>query len=309
MKPMPARGPGISLLVRILVPIVLLAVIWALADTDETLRRLGNVHWGWAGAAVAGVSLQTILSTMRWQWVSNSLGAPLSYRFAVGEYYLSQLVNQSVPGGVVGDAARAVRARSSGGLSRAAQAVIIDRMIGQISLWSVLAAAMIVAVATPEGIAWPLDRRAMAIALGLAIALGAAGLWLWRSRSATARHLGAAIYEAVLAPDIRWRQLGLALAIVGVNLASFAFAAAATGTSLSLEATLTLVPLILSAMLIPATIAGWGFREGAAAALFPLAGASASAGFAASLLFGLVMLVASLPGLAVLIGKRGAVTP
>jgi hypothetical protein len=73
---------------------------------------------------------------------------------------------------------------------------------------------------------------------------------------------------------------------------------------LSAEAIMVLVPLILSAMLIPATIGGWGFREGAAAALFPLAGASASAGFATSVAFGLVILAASLPGLPVLLQAR-----
>jgi hypothetical protein len=50
-------------------------------------------------------------------------------------------------------------------------------------------------------------------------------------------------------------------------------------------------------MLIPLTISGWGVREGAAAALFPLAGTTASEGFAASVAFGLVLLVAVLPGL------------
>ncbi|MEM7718492.1 MAG: UPF0104 family protein, partial [Pseudomonadota bacterium] len=50
---------------------------------------------------------------------------------------------------------------------------------------------------------------------------------------------------------------------------------------------------------IPVSISGWGFREGAAAALFPLAGASASDGLASSVAFGLTFLVVALPGVIV----------
>ena len=66
-----------------------------------------------------------------------------------------------------------------------------------------------------------------------------------------------------------------------------------------MSAVLTLVPLVLLTMLIPITISGWGLREGAAAALLPVAGAAASASLAASVTFGLVALVAVLPGAAV----------
>jgi len=58
----------------------------------------------------------------------------------------------------------------------------------------------------------------------------------------------------------------------------------------------TLIPLILTAMLIPLSVAGWGWREGAAAALFPLAGAAPDAGLAASAAFGALMLAAAMPG-------------
>ena len=83
-------------------------------------------------------------------------------------------------------------------------------------------------------------------------------------------------------------------------LVAFWASAAAVGLSLSFAAVVTLVPLILLAMLIPITISGWGLREGAAAALLPLAGATVSESLAASVVFGLVGLIAVLPGFATL---------
>jgi hypothetical protein len=50
-------------------------------------------------------------------------------------------------------------------------------------------------------------------------------------------------------------------------------------------------------MLIPLSFSGWGLREGAAAALFPVAGLTAAQGLATSVAFGLVFLIAVLPGL------------
>jgi hypothetical protein len=49
---------------------------------------------------------------------------------------------------------------------------------------------------------------------------------------------------------------------------------------------------------VPLTIGGWGLREGAAVALFPLAGATAAEGFAASASFGVVFLLTSVLGMA-----------
>ncbi len=132
--------------------------------------------------------------------------------------------------------------------------------------------------------------------------LGLVALRLVRRRWGHA--LGRSMSTALVRKGAWMEQVPLAFVIVGLNLTSFSLCALATGTALSLESIVVLVPLILCAMLIPATVAGWGFREGAAAALFPLAGATATAGFAASLAFGLVILAASLPGLFVLLGQR-----
>ena len=72
----------------------------------------------------------------------------------------------------------------------------------------------------------------------------------------------------------------------------------------ALEAHHAGVPLILLTMILPLTVSGWGLREGAAAGLFPLIGASAQAGLAASLAFGLMFLASTLPGLLVLLARR-----
>lgn len=291
--------------VRVLVPIVLLAAAWRIVDGPAALDRLARAEPGWLAAAFLAAHVQIVLSALRWRLTAARLGVAIPARRAIADYYLAQLLNQTLPGGVVGDVARAVRTRAGADLVRAGQAVVIERMAGQIALGLVTATGLVVAVAVPGGIVLPAvggddlaQGVAAAIAVAAALALGL--LAVRRLRRAVASFLDAT-RRALLAPGVWQRQLALGLSIVAANLATFAFAARATGTDLPLEGVLVLVPLVLTAMLLPLSVGGWGFREGAAAALFPLVGAAASAGLAASIAFGLVVLAAALPGLAVLL--------
>ncbi len=290
---------------RLIVPVVVLGLLWNIADGPGALALLKNPDWRWLALAFVAVNLQTIVSAWRWHRVALRLGLVIPPQQAVSEYYLAQIVNQSLPGGVVGDAARAVRARHGAGLGTAIRAVVIERMAGQIALFAVLAVAVGVSLIVPGGLVLEPDPFYLLLGLVAALMMGFALFlaarrrrWGWSSRLLQASR------QSLIAGGAWIEQSALGLVIVALNLLSFASCALATGTVLSAEAVLVLVPLILSAMLIPATIAGWGFREGAAAVLFPLASASASAGFATSLAFGLVILAASLPGLPVLLGAR-----
>ncbi|WP_417807053.1 lysylphosphatidylglycerol synthase transmembrane domain-containing protein [Thioclava sp.] len=273
----------IGLTLRLGAALVLLALVWHFANGRAAIERLAQADWRWLAAAVLAVNLQTMLSALRWRLTAAALGQRIERGHAIGEYYLAQLMNQTLPGGVLGDASRAVRARHSADLLRSGQAVVIERLAGQIALAAVLLPALVV---TGHGL-WALGGLAV-VAMGVSVAGALPKL----------RALTKPLYQALLASAVRNRQIALGLSIVACNLASFAFCAYAVGATLPLSAIVTLVPLILSAMLVPLSIAGWGWREGAAAALFPLAGATPEAGLAASAAFGAILLISALPGLA-----------
>jgi hypothetical protein len=91
-------------------------------------------------------------------------------------------------------------------------------------------------------------------------------------------------------------------------------AARAAGADASLARLAPLVLLVLVASGLPLNIAGWGPREGAAGWLFGLAGMSAQQGVATAVVYGVMVLAASLPGALVLVvsvvrrsrgGRRG----
>ena len=287
----------------------LLVLLWRIVEGDEALRLLARAEPWWLFASFGALTLQTVLSALRWRLTASQLGIMLTRRLAVKEYYLAQMVNQALPGGIVGDASRAVRARAHAGLMVSSQAVVLERFAGQVALAALILVGFGIALVFPAQFSWLAGIAPVIGLLFLAAVVSAVVLIALARRSAgrVGRELvswGSAAQVALLAPSVRWRQMGLSLATALSNVAGFTFAAWAIGSQLPVITALVLVPIILLAMLVPLTISGWGVREGAAVALFPLAGIAAVEGLAASVAFGLVFFVAALPGLVFAGGRR-----
>ena len=83
-------------------------------------------------------------------------------------------------------------------------------------------------------------------------------------------------------------------------MATFLIAARTAGTTAPLSRMLPLALLVLLAMVLP-SVGGWGPREGMTAWVFGAAGLGAAQGVATAVVYGVMVLVASLPGAAVLV--------
>jgi uncharacterized membrane protein YbhN (UPF0104 family) len=285
---------------RVAVTLVLLVLLWRAVDGPAALRRIAQAEWSWLLLAFAVLNLQTILSALRWKLTAGQLGMVFGARVAIREYYLGQVVNQVLPGGVLGDAGRAWRARAQAGLLAAGQAVVIERMAGQVALFATLAAGFVLTVLVPGGLAWP---RWLALPMaGILIAGAAVPLAILAvarvggPAGQAARRVCGLVRRALLDRSVLPRQIGLSLGTVACTLAAFACCARSVGVDLPFAVVVTLVPLVLLTMLVPLSVSGWGLREGAAAALLPLAGVPASAALAGSVVFGLVAIAAAIPG-------------
>ncbi len=282
---------------RLMLAVGLCALVWHLAGGDAAAKALISADPRWLAAAGLALTIQTFVCAARWQVTAAGLGIPLPRPIALREYYLSQLVNQLLPGGVLGDAGRAMRTRGAAGLIASGQAVVFERLAGQLALLVVLVVAFAATLWAPGGLDWPdWVARPLLWAGGAALIL-VIGLWASRDRLPTAlRTQGTAFARAVAARGVLQRQLALSLVATLCNIAAFGFCAWAVSAPLSIPAMLALVPLILLSMVLPLTIAGWGVREGAAVALLPLAGVSSADALATSIAFGLIFLGSTLLG-------------
>ncbi len=205
-----ARSRAFALyLLRTILAAGLLALLWQAADGADAVRRLAGANAALLGAAVVVLTLQTGLSALRWRITAAQLGILFDRRTALREYYLSQIVNQALPGGIMGDAGRAVRARAQAGLMASGQAVLFERLAGQIALVAVLCTAFIATLRRPRR---PRPAGRPLAAGGLLVLLVCAGAaWVvlrrWLGRSTRLKRLWRAIsakrsrHPGALAPD------------------------------------------------------------------------------------------------------------
>lgn len=273
---------------KVIISVAVLALVFWFSDAQAVIGRLQGASVSWlilSGLSFTGL---TFLMARRWQIIAGAFEIEISYPHAVREYYIAQMVNLVLPGGVVGDVARAVRVRHAGDMLRAGQSVAAERIIGQVFIFAVLGLALIVSLILPGGIAWPALSW---IGIGIGIVAAFSALVSSGRAGAAARFM-----HHVLRLLARPSVANLSLFITVLLVFSLYACARATGTVIPPAGWLTLIPMILSAMLVPLSIGGWGWREGAAAALFPLIGATPEAGIATGIAYGAMMMVAASPG-------------
>ena len=138
---------------------------------------------------------------------------------------------------------------------------------------------------------------------GQLVQVVAAGAVLLLEPAPWASALLAAVVVVAL---VRWPAVvATSLVAAAGHVVVFLVAADAAGTSASLAELLPLALLVMLAAAIPLNVAGWGPREGVAAWAFAAAGLGAAQGATVAVLYGVLALVATLPGAVLL--TRGAV--
>jgi uncharacterized membrane protein YbhN (UPF0104 family) len=279
--------------------VTVIALVWSLG-TGPFLDGLRSVD----GSALAGGTGLAVLTTVccawRWRLVAGGLGVELSLPDAVAAYYRSLFLNLTLPGGVVGDVHRGIsHGREVSDVGRALRAVAWERFAGQV-VQVIMTVIVLLALPSPARSAMPLVGIVVVVAMLCVLLLARARPV--GDRSAWARIRGAAardVREGLLARSA-WPGIALASALVVCGHAlTFLIAARAAGVTAPESELLPIALLVMLVMALP-SVGGWGPREGAAAWAFAAAGLGASQGVATGVAYGVIVLVASLPGAAVL---------
>jgi uncharacterized membrane protein YbhN (UPF0104 family) len=275
-------------------------LVWRLG-TGAFVDGIRTVNGGALAAAAGLLVLSTVCSAWRWKIVARGLGVELSLPAAVAAYYRAVFLNLTLPGGVVGDVHRGVsHGREVSDVGRALRAVAWERVAGQL-VQALLTVVVLLALPSPVRSSMPVVLIAVVAAvLGVAL-VGRARPGDARSAWARARSALAGDIRDVMLARRAWLGIALASAIViSGHVATFLIAARTAGTTAPLS---TMVPIALIVMLAAAlpNVGGWGPREGVTAWVFGAAGLHAQRGVAAAVVYGVLVLGASLPGAAVLV--------
>ncbi|WP_199740397.1 lysylphosphatidylglycerol synthase transmembrane domain-containing protein [Saccharopolyspora rhizosphaerae] len=271
---------------------ILAVLAWRLG-TDAFVDGLRAIGPGTVLAALGIGLVTTGCSAWRWCVIARGLSLRLPLRTAVADYYRALLLNAVLPAGVLGDVHRAVsHGHRAGDLGGGVRAVVLERCAGQLALLTAGAIVLLTGPAPP-----------LPVGPGLLAAAVVAGLCLLvpRVRRAVAR---------------LWRDARLlltrralppvavsSLATVTGHLGLFLVAARVSGVGAPTTALLPLLVLALLVMALPVNLGGFGPREAFLVIAFAATGLDPAQGLATSVAYGVLSLVAALPGVPVLISR------
>jgi glycosyltransferase 2 family protein len=219
----------------------------------------------------------------------------------VAASYRSLFLNATLPGGVVGDVHRGIsHGREVSDVGRALRSVAWERFAGQV-VQVLLTVIVLLALPSPVHSVMPwVAITVVAAVFGVVLVARARPD---ATRSAWARFLSG------VAGDIRhgllarraWVAIALASALgVAGHAATFLIAARTAGTTAPPSRMLPIALIVMAAMMLP-SVGAWGPREGMTAWAFAAAGLGAQRGVATAVVYGVMVLVASLPGAVVLV--------
>lgn len=276
-------------------------LVWRLG-AGPFLDGVRTIDGGALAAAVGIAVLTTVCCAWRWRIVAGGLGVDLPLPSAVAAYYRSLFLNVTLPGGIVGDVHRGVsHGRDVSDVGRGLRAVAWERSAGQV-VQVVLTIGVLLVLPSPVRSSMPL------VAIALLVAATGGAVLVARVRPAGRRSAWKRIRNVAIG-DIRdallarraWPGIALASALVVAGHAlTFLIAARTAGVTARPSQMLPLALLVMAAMALP-SIGGWGPREGVTAWVFGAAGLGADRGVATAVVYGVMVLVASLPGAAVLV--------
>jgi glycosyltransferase 2 family protein len=295
---------------RLAVAVTLTAVIIWRNNPGAILASATRTDLRWIFAAVLLVLLDRSLMAYRWVVLLRVADAgervPLAAILRV--FFVSTFVGTFLPASIGADAVRAYSlSRTHVGAAPALASVLMDRLLGVVSL-------LIVSVAGLAVAADLFEETVLLVAIGVVAAACLAGLALvyseawasWisgrlaRMPGANVRRLGAELVTAVRAYSTRHSAIGNVLAGSIAVQALRILQAFALGRSIGIEAPLSayvaFVPIILLIMLLPISIYGLGTSQLAFAAFFSRVGVPSGDAIALSLLFLALGILGNLPG-------------
>lgn len=292
----------LKLLVKMGVSVSLIAIMLHTFDARGVADHfLKASPWSLAAVVVISIAMAPVHAA-RWLIVVRAAGGRLALGPATQMVLIGYFFSQALPSAVGGDAVRMWCAYRAGlRASDAVNSVVLDRVIALVGLM-LLGAFTLPWLSDRVGDATVVNVFAAVIALGIggfAAFVGLGGLTKALSRWRAGRLLSrfADLARATMLTPARIVPL-LAISIGGFVVACWLVYMIARGMSLEISFTdcLMLVPPVLLASAIPVSIAGWGMREGAMVVALGFAGVAPAAAFALSVLYGLCVAAASLPG-------------
>ncbi len=290
---------SIKFLLRVAATVFILTLIMRSINAAQVWQVLKKTRLDYLAAALLLQFGSTAVSAYRWQLIMQNLHFGQNSAFYWRSYFKGMFFNQGLPTSIGGDAVRMLDIASLGFRKRdALYGVMVDRIIG---LGALMSLTLLAYLLSPDLLPKQVHRPILLI-----ISLGAVGFFgiffikyfTWLSRFpklAIISIIAERLHQALSSQRVLLVMASLLIPIFA--LLGFFATGWALGLRYNLMTYFAIVPPALVLTVIPISVAGWGVREGALVGLFSLIGADKTAVLMMSLLYGITLIIVSLPGL------------
>jgi uncharacterized membrane protein YbhN (UPF0104 family) len=310
MKPLQPRGVAPShktgwllFAAKAVVTAGLLAWVFSRIGIGALLKQFHHLDPSWLLATLVLLMVQYAVMVLRWDLVlRKAFGLHIGLRRLSLVFGLGEVLGFVLPSFVGLDAIRTLALARHAPVATVARSVLVDRIFGLAALLFLIAVTLPLLENRPA-----FDHVLPILALVSIGGLAAlAVMMLGADHWARIPYLGRV--AAPVARDLRaaWSDLPLSIGVIASGLAMHLLSVGLIwtlgltfGADLGLTDCLMIVPTALLISALPFSVGGWGLREGAMVSGFALLGANAAAAGAASVGFGIAIMVGGAIGIVV----------
>jgi len=280
----------------------LLGYLFSKVNVQEVQDTLGRASYGYLFFAAAVLLLQSVAGAVRWSMVIKIISSRVRLRIALQILFIGLFFNQTLPSSIGGDAMRIWSIRHHGfPLRTAINSVLLDRLIALVAL------ALFMLITYPvlhQLVDIPLLRLAVVIA-PLALIAGFAILYYFRKIprrfygwriTEEIRHISTEAHQITRTPRRAIEIFMLSIVMHAMSGVAIYEVARGLGLSIGLLECVVLTPPTFLIAVLPISMAGWGVREASMVTVLAFAGIAAHDALIVSILYGLLLMLISIPG-------------
>jgi uncharacterized protein (TIRG00374 family) len=287
-------------IIKLIITIVMFYFLFQYVDFNNLTKILAKSHGGTILIALFFQIGSTYLAAYRWRLIMNLLVFKERVSYYVQSYFKGMFFNQVLPSSIGGDAVRIIDLTQKGYNKKdALYGVFVDRIIGLVGLLVLNLLATIFFYGTFDN-----DFSNLIILITLGGVSGFAFLFYMEKITFLQNYKFLNLFYRLAKRLNNLYKLKTLLLLhiaisVGVHILSI-LTIYALALSIDFHMPLQLffiaVPPVFLLTIVPISLAGWGIREGAMIGIFMLVGADETKVLAMSILYGLLLIISSLPG-------------
>ena len=271
---------------------------------DDMQKTLGIINYHYILLVFFISFIQYVLSAYRWMYISSKNGSEMNFLYCLKFYYISTFINNILPGGVVGDIYRAYSARESDNnlinLSKSVQGIVFERLSGQIMMFFIFLLSLT--------FFFLINAKYVAFLYTVLPVLSVTFIIYFVVKKMYFNEISSneiiINFKKIFSGIIFWNHTIISFFVVLSYIVIYIISAEAIGLSIDYFTFFVFTPIVLFSMTLPVSIGGWGVREGTALLIAFLLGLSASSSISVAVMYGILNLFCSLPGLYFLLSLR-----